>query len=147
MFRPTLSLSRRSSTTRIPASHVSCRRFELQEIGLTLFYIIDQWLLVMSTQLIGFSIGGICKRFLVYPPSMIWPNTLVQTSLFNTMHSLETFGTQGLGGISRGRFFSYVFIGYFFYSRFPSPDLLSCHRVLSSPISRFLAELSIHCPI
>ena len=24
----------------------------------------------MSTQLIGFSIGGICKRFLVSPPSM-----------------------------------------------------------------------------
>jgi hypothetical protein len=30
----------------------------------------DQWLLVMSTQLIGFSIGGIAKRFLVAPPSM-----------------------------------------------------------------------------
>ena len=29
---------------------------------------------------------------------------------------METSGTQGLGGISRGRFFAYVFIGYFFYS-------------------------------
>lgn len=29
-----------------------------------------QWLVVMSTQLIGFSIGGIGKRFLVSPPSM-----------------------------------------------------------------------------
>lgn len=29
-----------------------------------------QWLLVMSTQLIGFSIGGICRAFLVAPPSM-----------------------------------------------------------------------------
>lgn len=29
-----------------------------------------QWLMVMSTQLIGFSIGGICRRFLVQPPSM-----------------------------------------------------------------------------
>lgn len=29
-----------------------------------------QWMLVMSTQLIGFSIGGICRRFLVSPPSM-----------------------------------------------------------------------------
>jgi hypothetical protein len=70
----------------------------------------------MSTQLIGFSIGGICKRFLVDPPSMIWPGCLVSTTLFNTMHSMETSGTQGLGGISRGRFFAYVFIGYFFYS-------------------------------
>ncbi|KAF8263226.1 OPT oligopeptide transporter protein-domain-containing protein [Lactarius quietus] len=37
-----------------------------------------QWLLVMSTQLIGFSFGGICKRFLVDPPSMIWPSNLHQ---------------------------------------------------------------------
>ncbi|KAF8258596.1 OPT oligopeptide transporter [Lactarius quietus] len=79
-----------------------------------------QWLLVMSTQLIGYSIGGICKRFLVDPPSMIWPNSLVVAALFNTMHSLETSGTQGLGGISRKRFFTYVFIGYFVYNFLPS---------------------------
>jgi hypothetical protein len=30
----------------------------------------DQWMLVMSTQLIGFSLGGIMRRFLVLPPSM-----------------------------------------------------------------------------
>ena len=48
---------------------------------------------------------------------MIWPGYLVLTSLFNTMHSLETTGTQGLGGISRRRFFVYIFVGYFFYSR------------------------------
>ena len=27
-------------------------------------------MIVMSTQLVGFSIGGICRRFLVNPPSM-----------------------------------------------------------------------------
>ncbi|KAF8257802.1 OPT oligopeptide transporter protein-domain-containing protein [Lactarius quietus] len=79
-----------------------------------------QWLLVMSTQLIGYSIGGICKHFLVDPPSMIWPSNLVFVSLFNTMHSLETSGSQGLGVISRRRFFTYVFIGYFFYNFLPS---------------------------
>jgi len=31
---------------------------------------LDQWMVVMSTQLIGFSIGGIGRRFLVQPPSM-----------------------------------------------------------------------------
>lgn len=46
-----------------------------------------QWLVVMSTQLIGFSVGGIARRFLVQPPSMsaypnsfhakIFPNPLV----------------------------------------------------------------------
>ena len=34
------------------------------------------------------------------------------------MHSLETTGAQGLSGISRGRFFTYVFVVYFFYSQF-----------------------------
>lgn len=31
---------------------------------------IHQWMAVMSTQLIGFSMGGIARRFLVQPPSM-----------------------------------------------------------------------------
>jgi len=31
---------------------------------------LDNWMLVMSTQLIGFSIGGVARRFLVAPPSM-----------------------------------------------------------------------------
>ncbi|KAF8263738.1 OPT oligopeptide transporter protein-domain-containing protein [Lactarius quietus] len=79
-----------------------------------------QWLLVMSTQLIGFSIGGICKRFLVAPPSMIWPANLVTATLFNTFHAQETAGTQARGGISRERFFLYVFVGYIFYNFLPS---------------------------
>ncbi|KAN0129006.1 oligopeptide transporter [Lactarius tabidus] len=79
-----------------------------------------QWLLVMSTQLIGFSIGGICKRFLVAPPSMIWPANLVTAALFNTLHAQETAGTQARGGISRERFFLYVFVGYIFYNFLPS---------------------------
>ena len=72
----------------------------------------------MSTQLIGFSIAGIYKRFVVTPPSMIWPVNLVTAVLFNTLHGQETLGTQACGGISRLRFFSYVFIGYIFYSEF-----------------------------
>jgi hypothetical protein len=70
----------------------------------------------MSTQMIGFSFGGISKRFLVSPPSMIWPVNLVTAALFNTLHSQETSGSHSHGGISRDRFFTYVFFGYFFYS-------------------------------
>ena len=70
----------------------------------------------MSTQLIGFSMAGICKRFVVAPPSMIWPENLLTAVLFNTLHGQETLGTQARGGISRLRFFYYVFIGYIFYS-------------------------------
>ena len=71
----------------------------------------------MSTQLIGFSIGGIYKRFAVAPPSMIWPENLLSAVLFNTLHGQETLGTLARGGISRLRFFYYVFVAYVFYSQ------------------------------
>ncbi|KAF8195689.1 OPT oligopeptide transporter [Mycena galopus ATCC 62051] len=64
-----------------------------------------QWLVVMSTQLIGFSIGGVARRFLVQPPSMIWPANLVTCALFNTLHSTEYAGVGNRGGYSRERFF------------------------------------------
>ncbi|KAL4247172.1 oligopeptide OPT transporter family protein [Abortiporus biennis] len=70
-----------------------------------------QWMVVMSTQLIGFSIGGIARRFLVSPPSMIWPANLVTCALFNTLHSQYYAGVGNRGGISRERFFAIVFVG------------------------------------
>ncbi|KAJ8595082.1 OPT oligopeptide transporter [Rhizopogon salebrosus TDB-379] len=77
-----------------------------------------QWMLVMSTQLIGFSLGGIMRRFLVLPPSMIWPTNLVTCALFNTLHAQTYAGIGKRGGVSRERFFVYVFCGgcawYFF---------------------------------
>ncbi|TFK24553.1 small oligopeptide transporter [Coprinopsis marcescibilis] len=71
---------------------------------------IYKWMLVMSTQLIGFSMGGIVRRFLVAPPSMIWPNTLVSCALFNTLHSHQYAGIGFRDGMSRERFFTYVFL-------------------------------------
>ncbi|TFK24480.1 OPT oligopeptide transporter [Coprinopsis marcescibilis] len=70
-----------------------------------------QWMLVMSTQLIGFSIGGIARRFLVQPPSMIWPANLVTCALFNTLHAQTYAGMGNRGGLSRERFFFLALIG------------------------------------
>ena len=124
-FRQRLSPFRRSFTINIP--HLPVRLwFLLLTFGLLITnHKTDQWLLVMSTQLIGFSISGICKRFVVVPPSMIWPETLVMTVLFNTLHGQETWGTQARGGISRLRFFYYVSIGYIIYSQFFLPRKLA----------------------
>ncbi|KAK0475963.1 oligopeptide transporter [Armillaria luteobubalina] len=72
-----------------------------------------QWMVVMSTQLIGFSIGGIARRFLVQPPSMIWPTNLVTCALFNTLHAQTYAGIGNRGGVSRERFFLYAFLGSF----------------------------------
>ncbi|CCM05021.1 uncharacterized protein FIBRA_07220 [Fibroporia radiculosa] len=82
-----------------------------------------QWMVVMSTQIasrfIGFSIGGILRRFLVQPPSMIWPTNLVTCALFNTLHQQEYAGIGNRGGIRRERFFTYVFLGSFTWYWFP----------------------------
>ncbi|CAK5269213.1 unnamed protein product [Mycena citricolor] len=71
---------------------------------------IYQWMVVMSTQLIGFSIGGIARRFLVQPPSMIWPYNLVTCALFNTLHAQQYAGVGSRGGFSREKFFYLAFI-------------------------------------
>ncbi|KAI6022279.1 OPT oligopeptide transporter protein-domain-containing protein [Pisolithus microcarpus] len=78
-----------------------------------------QWFLVVSTQLIGFSAGGIARRFLVSPPSMIWPSSLVTCALFNTLHSQQYAGAGQLGGLSRERFFLYAFLSAFVWYFFP----------------------------
>ncbi|KAJ7894815.1 OPT oligopeptide transporter [Mycena leptocephala] len=70
-----------------------------------------QWMVVMSTQLIGFSIGGIARRFLVQPPSMIWPYNLVTCALFNTLHAQQYAGVGSRGGFSREKFFYVAFAG------------------------------------
>ena len=73
----------------------------------------------MSTQLIGFSIGGVARRFLVQPPSMIWPTNLVTCALFNTLHAQQYAGIGKRSGISRERFFVYCFLGSFIWYFFP----------------------------
>ena len=55
---------------------------------------------------------------------MIWPVNLVTAALFNTLHSQETSGTHSSGGIARGRFFTYVFVGYLLYSQLLSLKVL-----------------------
>jgi hypothetical protein len=47
---------------------------------------------------------------------MIWPNNPVAAALLNALHTQETPGSRSHGGISRQRFFAYVFVGYYFYS-------------------------------
>ncbi|KAI6152850.1 OPT oligopeptide transporter [Pisolithus thermaeus] len=77
----------------------------------------DQWFLVLSTQLIGFSAGGIARRFLVSPPSMIWPPSLITCALFNALHSQLYAGVGQLGGLSRERFFLYAFLCAFVWCK------------------------------
>lgn len=61
---------------------------------------------LLSSQLIGLSFAGICRRWLVWPASMIWPQNLVTSTILNTLHAEED-GQDG--SMTRFRYFSIVF--------------------------------------
>lgn len=69
---------------------------------------IYQILLILSSQLLGYSLAGMFSEFLVKPDEMIWPSNLIATSMFSTLH-------EGDGKVderwqmSRWRFFVIVF--------------------------------------
>lgn len=75
---------------------------------------------VLATQLTGFGLAGLCRRFLVWPASMVWPQNLVACTLLNTLHAeddddgIGMYGgtyEPGSKGMSRYRFFVITTIG------------------------------------
>ncbi|OMO57537.1 Oligopeptide transporter OPT superfamily [Corchorus olitorius] len=75
------------------------------------------WILVVTTQVLGYGWAGIMRKFVVEPAEMWWPSSLVQVSLFRAMHEKDD------RRMSRGKFFLialvcsfswYVFPGYLF---------------------------------
>ncbi|KAK0520421.1 hypothetical protein OC834_007044 [Tilletia horrida] len=75
-----------------------------------------QILFVLSSQLLGFSFAGLCRRWLVWPAAMIWPATLVQTALLGTFHNHKDAQP---GRMSREKFFLIAFVLAFAYYWFP----------------------------
>ncbi|BFZ59744.1 hypothetical protein YB2330_000761 [Saitoella coloradoensis] len=71
-----------------------------------------QILLTLSSQVLGFGLAGLSRRFLVYPASIIWPGNLPNAALFASLHKNEN-GIANGWSVSRYRFFLYVFIGGF----------------------------------
>ncbi|KAF7346881.1 hypothetical protein MVEN_01440100 [Mycena venus] len=72
--------------------------------------------LVLATQLTGFGIAGMCRRFLVWPASMVWPQNLVACTLLNTLHAEDE---DSAGGMTRYRYFVLVASGAFFWFFLP----------------------------
>jgi len=46
----------------------------------------DSLLLVWTTQMIGYGMAGLVRRFLIRPAAMIWPLNLINVTLFRTLH-------------------------------------------------------------
>ncbi|KAH7510624.1 hypothetical protein FEM48_ZijujUnG0106600 [Ziziphus jujuba var. spinosa] len=75
------------------------------------------WILVVTTQVLGYGWAGILRKYLVDSPQMWWPSSLVQVSLFRALHENDK------NRMSRGKFFLialicsfswYVVPGYLF---------------------------------
>ncbi|SCZ95997.1 BZ3500_MvSof-1268-A1-R1_Chr8-1g09935 [Microbotryum saponariae] len=74
-------------------------------------------LFILTTQIAGFGVAGLCRRFLVWPAAMIWPQNLVYCTLLNTLHA-EDENEPG-GRVSRFRFLTYVLLAAFCYYFIP----------------------------
>ncbi|KAJ1980345.1 hypothetical protein H4R33_005493 [Dimargaris cristalligena] len=46
-------------------------------------------LLILTSQLVGYGLAGIARKYLVRPAAMIWPSSLVTVALFRTFHERE----------------------------------------------------------
>ncbi|KAI3842416.1 hypothetical protein MKW92_022590 [Papaver armeniacum] len=75
------------------------------------------WLLIITTQVLGYGWAGLLRKYVVEPAHMWWPSTLVQVSLFRALHEKDE------GTTSRAKFFVialvcsfvwYVVPGYLF---------------------------------
>ncbi|KFH72324.1 OPT family small oligopeptide transporter [Podila verticillata NRRL 6337] len=67
-------------------------------------------------KMLGFGMAGVLRRYLVYPAAMIWPATLVQVALMNTLHKEEDLQP---GQWSRFKFFCVAAAGMYLYSWIP----------------------------
>lgn len=69
-------------------------------------------LAAVSTQCIGLSLGGLARRVLVTPPSMIWPSNLITATFLTNIHINDNHPANGWK-ISRLKFFGIIFVGSF----------------------------------
>ena len=80
-------------------------KFYHQDLG-----VVYQILLTLSTQILGYALAGLTRQYLVRPSGMIWPSTLVSTSMFTALHKQENKPADGWT-ISPSKFFVKVFCG------------------------------------
>ncbi|KAJ5658104.1 OPT oligopeptide transporter [Penicillium longicatenatum] len=78
-----------------------------------------QILLTLSTQFLGYGCAGLVRRFLVLPPSMIFPKALATIALNKALHSDDRGEVVHGWTISRYRFFLYTFSAMFVWYWFP----------------------------
>ncbi|KAK4792429.1 hypothetical protein SAY86_022864 [Trapa natans] len=71
------------------------------------------WLLIITTQVLGYGWAGLLRKYVVEPAHMWWPSTLVQVSLFRALHEKDA------RKFSRAKFFLIALICSFIWYAVP----------------------------
>ncbi|XP_076899557.1 oligopeptide transporter 4-like [Bidens hawaiensis] len=82
------------------------------------------WLLIITTQVLGYGWAGLLRKYVVEPSHMWWPSTLVQISLFRALHDKDDDdkdpnNTDNKKRMSRSKFFVIVLVCSFLYYLLP----------------------------
>ncbi|KAF5807823.1 putative oligopeptide transporter, OPT superfamily [Helianthus annuus] len=80
------------------------------------------WILIITTQVLGYGWAGLLRKYVVEPSHMWWPSTLVQISLFRALHGKEDDDDDDNDNkkrISRTKFFVIVLACSFLYYLLP----------------------------
>lgn len=72
-----------------------------------------QILLVFSTQLLGYGVSGMTRRWIVYPAAMIWPQTLITCTVFSTLAKTSISEHLHVSRISWSRYRMFTVVGIF----------------------------------
>ncbi|KAK0713329.1 OPT oligopeptide transporter protein-domain-containing protein [Lasiosphaeria miniovina] len=83
-----------------------------------------QILVALSTNLIGYGMAGLTRRFLVYPAYCVWPSSLVTIALNTAFHNDMNYSVYGPGSVSyfmsRYKFFMCAAGAMFVWFWFPN---------------------------
>jgi hypothetical protein len=97
------------------ATDVIVEQTQFYDQKVTILY---QLLLILSTQILGYSFAGLARRFLVRPGGMIWPGTLMSAAMFTTLHKEENTIANGWK-VTRWKFFFIVWLSAFLFYFLP----------------------------
>ncbi|KAF9912353.1 hypothetical protein EC991_011045 [Linnemannia zychae] len=79
---------------------------------------IGAFVLIFTTQCLGYGMAGVLRKYLVYPAEMVWWSNLVQVVFYNAMHNTDEFKTKRMiRGWSYMKYF-WVFCGGMFLWQF-----------------------------
>ncbi|KAJ3100240.1 hypothetical protein HK100_004740 [Physocladia obscura] len=103
------------STTPYALSNIIVQKYQLYQDGLTIFACI---VFAVVTQCFGYGFAGLSRRFLVRPPSMLWPANFAIISMLNSLHINDDI-SGGRYPMSRFKFFWLALSAMFFFTFIP----------------------------